>query len=307
MSKNPDEYGGVKAFVADTFNPSPAYIMHCLAPILAEDNSKYLGTHGLAHLNIWTSVVWTLAEDNGWDKKEFFTDEYIRMYAAPMKTPAGWMSLGRAGTAEPPSISTYAPLMMERLKEKFGFTEQTNVSEMASILLSEPMQRLMVEGKDNISIIINDPFYREYFAASDPFFDENIQPFKLEQPLFVVIAAQDDEFGGEVLGGQKWHAECMTLPRIETLRYWGWNVSYLLDENSWVSSCRGKGLKWVLKNLYNVLYGPASINPVKRKDISPAKSTNELKKVLFIIFGVIVLILLLLIFVFVFRRKNFEE
>ncbi len=264
VAGHPEEYKGVKAFVADTFNPSPAYIMHCLTPILMEDK-EYTGTKALGYLNIWTSVVWTLAEDNGWDKREFFTDEFIRIYAAPVKTPVGWMSLGRAGIAEPPSASSYAPRMMERLKEKYGIGNDATVDEMAPLLLTEPMQRLMIEGKDNISIILNDPFYRKYFANSDPFFEENTQPFKLDQPLFVVINAQDDEFRGEVLGGSKWHAVCMTLPRIETLKSWGWNISYFMDEDERISTLRGKGLRWTLKNLYHVLYDISSSDDLDSK------------------------------------------
>ncbi len=259
-SRHPEAWG-VRAFVADTFNPSVAYTCHCLTPILAEN---YTGRAALAHLNIWISVVWTLAEERGWDKDLFFTDELIKLYSAPRMTPAGVMPLVRSAQVEPPDESDLVAPMWSYLTERYGFDESTPGIEVARVLLTGPMLRLMTEGEEDVGAILGDPFYRAYFARTDPFFEENVEPFDPGVPLLVLMSGSDSEFY-ETVGTSSWHAECMAIPKVETLRSWGWDVEYLYARGKDFSSTEGEGLRWCLERLSEALYGGEAPRPPEQR------------------------------------------
>jgi hypothetical protein len=105
-----------------------------------------------------------------------------------------------------------------------------------------------------LEAIVASPFYRRYFAASDPFFADNIEPFDPAIPLLVVRRAGDRAV--QQLGmpsfDDRFHQ--MTMPKIRTLRSWGWDVQlYDRGPGQGTSFGNGPAQRWALAEVNKVL------------------------------------------------------
>ena len=91
------------------------------------------------------------------------------------------------------------------------------------------------------------------FAASDPYFPENIEPFSPGLPLLVI--ARTGQASVQEPGMPSFDArfENMTLPKINTLRSWGWQVRVLHGRDQGTSFGEGPAQRWTLSQLAELL------------------------------------------------------
>ncbi len=240
------EVNGLKVMVADVFTPSVAYVCHCLTSAMV----KMEGYNAVAVALLWAGPVWTLAVERGWDLRLFFKPEALTIFSAPIGTPVGFLPLMRASRLEPLEDSTLAPIVYNLLKKVLG--REPTGQDALEFIFSDQMIEMF--SKNDLEEILSDPFYRKYFARSDLFFEENVQPFNPGIPLLVVIDGDENEESG-IVRSARYHAECMCLPRIETLKEWGWSIEYLYIPGEKLSASTGKGLTWTLQKLRDILYG----------------------------------------------------
>jgi hypothetical protein len=245
--KEHPEVNGLKALVADTFQPSIAYHLHFLYPpcMQLEDDFSAAGLLGL-----WAGTIWCLAEQKGWDMHLFFTDESIELFQLPVETPAGTMGLMRSAQLEPIEDSHVAGPILEAVREDLGY--DPSPTEIAEWIFTDDMRRL--GNYETIEEILQDEFYQTYFADSDPFFEENIEPFSPSVPLLVVASGSEASW----VHGMPTEAERywgMIKPKVETLRSWGWDVRVFFElgvpARSWKE---GPGHAWTTYQLRNILY-----------------------------------------------------
>ena len=276
--KEHPDVSGLKAMVSDTFQPSTAYIIHCLPPSCLEldDNFIAAGMFGL-----WAGPVWCLAEEKGWSMNLFFTDEAIELFQTPVETPAGTMGLMRSSQLEPPQYSHVAGPILDAVRQYLGY--EPSPSEIAYWLFTDDMLRLT--GYTTIQEIIQDDFYQTYFAQGDPFFEENIDPFSPGVPLFVVADGDQtvDPYGVPTPADRYW---CMTEPRVITLQSWGWDISVFFESGvETTSMSEGAGHTWTMMQLRELLYPLEIIKPSENwlyifdKKVTPLKETVIVGKI----------------------------
>ncbi len=194
------------------------------------------------------------------------------------------MSLMRSSQLEPLSKARAADVAWSYYKKIVG-SNATGL-QIAMKMFSSPVLNL-ANKYESYEEILSDPFYRTYFARSDPFFKENVEPFDPGIPLYVAVSGVDRETSGERpenITEPGYRAKCLCLPKIETLRSWGWTVYYKYNPDRDVISWEGEGLEWTLKNLRKELYG--ELNGEERG------ITGTYLKVFFLCIVIIVLLLL---------------
>ncbi len=238
------ETRGLKVLVADTFLPSTAYTIRYIIPIIF----NITGKRPFFSLVLWSGLIWCMAEDQGLDKSLFFTHQAIKAFSAPTQTPAGTMSLMRASQLEPFSKSRAGLATWPYFKKIFG-SDATGL-QMAAEIFTTPILELASK-HGSFDEILSDPTYKKYFARSDPFFEENIKPFSPGIPLYVAVSGVESDN----LTPKGYRAEKICLPKIETLKSWGWKVYYKYDPEKDVHTWEDEGLKWILGNLQRELYG----------------------------------------------------
>jgi len=247
------EIRGVRVLIADTFMPSTAYIIHCITPAVV----NITGKRAFASWVLWAGVIWCLAEERGWDKSIFFTDEFIKVFSAPTRTPVGIMSLMRSSRLEPINMSRAIDVGWDYYVRVLGL--DASGLEIAKRIFKPPLLELLNKS-GSFEQILADEFYREYFADSDPFFEENIEPFNPGIPLYVAVSGVEDESG---ITEEGYRAKCACFPKIETLKAWGWTVYYKYNPRKDVHSWEGEGLAWILENLERELYGEYEQHPFR--------------------------------------------
>ncbi|HDN01468.1 MAG TPA: hypothetical protein ENF42_00670 [Candidatus Bathyarchaeota archaeon] len=243
IEKHP-ETEGLRVLVADSFLPSVAYTIRYILPFIFNTT----GERAFLSLVLWAGPIWCLAEDQGWDKSTFFTHQAIKAFSAPTQTPAGIMSLMRASQLEPLSKSMAGIKTWPYFRKIFG-SEATG-QQMATEIFTSPILELASK-HESFEEILSDPFYRKYFARSDPFFEENIEPFSPDIPLYVAVTGVESDS----ITPPGYRAENICLPKIETLKDWGWMVHYKYNPDKDICTWEGEGLKWILENLEKELYG----------------------------------------------------
>ncbi len=240
------EVSNLKALVADTFLPSAAYLTYYILPLSVEME----GEEAARSIALWAGPPWCLAEDRGWDLGIFFTEKAIELFETPVETPAGTYGLMRASQLEPLEKSTVGPVLYEAVKKDLG--HDPNGEEILNWTFSK--EALSLLNHSSIEELLNDEFYRKYLADADPFFEQNIEPFSVDIPLFV-IGNGDTTISNPPLPSPADRFEIGGLSKIETLRSWGWNVSYFYERGLATTGIRpGPGFNWVFRNLKNILY-----------------------------------------------------
>jgi hypothetical protein len=244
--KNHPEASNLKAIVSDSFGPSVAYNIHCIISYALDLKDSLFAT-GVFGMSL--STIWCLAENKRWNLSLFFTQKAIDLLQQPVETPVGTLSLMRSATVEPPESCDIAGPIYEAVKADLG--REPTSREVLEWMVTEEMLRIFEY--ETIEEIISDPFYRQYFAASDPFFEENTEPFSPGVPVLVVSKGGIDKKKG--LPSDYERHFCMTLPKIQTLQSWGWNVNYFFEEGVDTNSMiAGPGHNWVMRELKGILY-----------------------------------------------------
>ena len=125
-------------------------------------------------------------------------------------------------------------------------------AELLAWLFTDEM--LVMSGRLTIEEVLDDPLYQQYFADSDPFFEQNQAPFDPGVPLLVVSnGSLVSIVPGLPTPAERYH--CMTAPRVETLRAWGWEVDVFFEEGTETTSMsEGPGHAWAMSRLVDLIY-----------------------------------------------------
>ncbi|MEM9162982.1 MAG: hypothetical protein AAGC54_07925 [Cyanobacteria bacterium P01_F01_bin.4] len=240
---------GVRALVADDFQPSVVYNMSYLNPYFL----KLTGRLAAAMRCIWSRTTWALAKEQGWPLGEFFSAAAIDLFGQPVETSVGSRDLIFASRLVPPPRSELAPLLESAVTAAIG--RVPTGADIRDWVFSPQMLEWM--GLGDLQTLVSSPFYQTYYAASDPFFAENIPPFNPGVPLVVIprMGSAAVNTGGLPSFDERY--QNMTLPKLKTLQSWGWQIE-LVKSNAQVgtSFSGGSAQKAVLERLNQILGGP---------------------------------------------------
>lgn len=238
------EMRGLRALVADDFQPSVAYSVAYLQPFLLRLPIRL----SAAMQCYWARMVWGLVRERGWPLQTFFNEAAIALLAEPVETPVGLRDRIFASTLMPLQSSELGPSVRAAVDSRLCL----NGAAIHHWLYTAAMTDWM--NASSVDAIVTSPFYQRYFAAADPFFEANISPFKPGMPLLVV--AHSDEQPGK---GQGWPSrdaqwQHLVLPKLQTLQHWGWQVEplQLPSRDGW-SFSGGKAQVLVLQRLAEIL------------------------------------------------------
>ncbi len=241
----PNELDGdihFKALVADGFQTS---ILH---------NERYLGPRlnqlsplsAAAIRSIWLRVLLSLFADKGWPANGLVSDRALELFNQPTVSSHGHLPLIMNTKLVPPSQSDLAPQVVARVGD--DLQREPTGADIQQWMYAPNL--LEWAHSDDTSEMLRHEFYRQHLASADPFFAENITPFAAEMPL-LVVAPQGDR-PSLLPGMPTWTEMCehLTLPKIETLRSWGWDVRFLAaTAEQGTSFTGGAAQQWVLDQL----------------------------------------------------------
>ncbi|MGB7087116.1 MAG: hypothetical protein WBD47_16270 [Phormidesmis sp.] len=236
----------VRSLVADDFQPSVAYNISYLNPYLL----KLSGRMAAAMRCIWSRTTWALAKEQGWPVSEFFTPDAIALFGQQVETPVGVRDRIFASRLVPPLRSELAPLLASAVASAIG--RVPTGADIRDWVCTPQMREWMSLG--DLQSVVNSPFYRRYYAQSDPFFAENIAPFNPGVPLLAVsrVGSAAVNTGGLPSFDERY--QNMTLPKLDTLQSWGWQIELIrLDEKAGTSFSGGRSQAVVLKRLGEIL------------------------------------------------------
>ncbi|MEA2778525.1 MAG: hypothetical protein QOK29_69 [Rhodospirillaceae bacterium] len=213
---------GLRALVADDFQPSVAYDLSYIRPFVEKLRPRLCAGVSV----IRSRISWALACEQGWPLTELFDPRAIELFGEMVSTPVG------------PRQRIFNTLLLNPMKSELG-----NIYYEAACrsLGREPTGRELCDWGSSPAVIdlanqrdlrriLEHPLYRKCFAASDPFFAENIQPFEPGVPLFVIVrdsGAEDLASSVGFLPKLEERVTNMIQPKVETLRSWGWEVELM--------------------------------------------------------------------------------
>jgi len=227
-----------RALVADTFQPSIAN-----TGFVRWNALKGLpGSVNIAGaLALYAGPLWGLVEAQGYPMRKFFSPEAIDLFRSELDTPVGKLPLIRGSTLEPIPDSQLAGPLYDAVRDAVGHDPTTleirdwAVSPEVEHWMDLPTQQDMIE----------DPWYRKYLAAYDPFFPENVRPFSPGIPVIAVALGGIPAY--ELGSSQMWE------PNVQRLHGWGWDFRTYRDHTA-TASTYGNGSPWALQELLGVLY-----------------------------------------------------
>ena len=233
---------GLRALVADDFQPSVAYNVHFLEPYLRRQSP--LGAAAL--YLVWARLVWALAVERSWPLEQLFAPRAIQLCAEHVQTPVGPLPRIMASRLVPPLASELGHMLANRVSRELGRAPAGQ--EIRDWVFSPELCRWM--SLDGLDQLVQSPVYQRYFAASDPFFAESTQPFAPGIPLLVVRRGGGSAVHQVGMPSFDERFEHMTLPKIKTLRSWGWDVR-LFDRGPHQGTSFGGGpaQRWALEEV----------------------------------------------------------
>lgn len=237
---------GIKVLVADDFQPSLAYNHFYLIPYLKQLPPRLCCAMRCLGVRTW----WQYVKENNWELTEFLTPSAIALFSELIDTPVGKRDRILASRLVPPQRSELAPLVESAITLDLGKIP-TGKEIFEWIYSSQFLD--WIELRD-LKAMVNAPFYQKYFAQVDPFFEENITPFDPQIPLILVARTGEESVAVRGLPSFDQRFENMTLPKVKTLRSWGWNIDIVkLDSKAGTSFSGGKAQKIVLDKLSTIL------------------------------------------------------
>lgn len=227
-----------KVLVADTFQPSIATVSHVrwvygIANLQGRPAANFLG--------LYAGPAWALADSQGWPRETFFTPRAIEVLSQPFETPAGVYELMRGAILEPATESQVGPVIFAAATADLG--HEPTALELRDWLFS-PAVRAWID-LPTIEAKVADPFYRQYFAEFDPFFEENIEPFSPGIPVISVALGGNLNF--EIGNQYIWQ------PIVDRLTGWGWDLRTFNDHTE-TTSMYGTGDPWAMQQIFSILY-----------------------------------------------------
>ncbi|MCA9266563.1 MAG: hypothetical protein KDA60_22035, partial [Planctomycetales bacterium] len=237
---------GLRALVADDFQPSIAYHAYYLHPFFCSLDA----TSAAAMFSIWARTLWALCVERGWPLQICFSDDAIQLLSHKVETPIGPLGQMLATPLVPPRKNGLARRIKDHLSNKLGRVATGH--DVQSWFFSRRLVEWLAIG--HLEKMVQASFYQEYFAASDPFFASNIRPFAPNVPLF--LAGRTDTNAVNLPGLPSFHERFvnMTLPKVQTLRSWGWDIQlYESSQAGGTSFGGGRAQRWMLTQLAGVL------------------------------------------------------
>jgi len=227
-----------RALVADTFQPSIA-------------NTGYVRWNALRHLPgsvnvagalaLYAGPLWGLVEAQGYPVEEFFSPEAVDLFESELDTPIGKLPLIRGSILEPIPESQVAGPLYDAVKDAVG--HDPTALEIRNWAASPELERWM--DLPTQQEMIEDPWYRRYLAAYDPFFPENVRPFSPGIPVIAVALGGIPAW--ELGSSQMWE------PNVQRLHGWGWDFRTHRDHTE-TTSVWGTGSPWAMRELLGILY-----------------------------------------------------
>lgn len=227
-----------KALVADTFQPSIAN-----TGFVRWNALKGLPGSGnvAGALALYAGPLWGLAEAHGYPMRRFFSPQAIDLLSSEIDTPVGKLPLIRGSILEPIPDSQLAGPLYDAVRDAVG--HDPTALEIRDWAASPELEHWM--DLPTQQEMIEDPWYRKYLAAYDPFFSENVRPFS---PRIPVIAVALGGIPAYELGSSR-----MWEPNVQRLHGWGWDFRTFRDHTA-TASTYGTGSPWALQELLGVLY-----------------------------------------------------
>lgn len=237
------ELSGLKVWVADDLPPSPAHHFAYMTAAYDRLPPRYAACCYL----LWARCTWGLAQTEGWPLDEFLTTDAQRVVLEPVTTPIGPLP----GLAGRPIFSSSPGSLVARTLEAVRH-ERGAIHESRAVrdwLMPREANAMLELG--DVAKVLQDPFYRRYLAASDPFFAENVAPFTPGIPLVAVGGRGEstEPFPGLPTFDERF--EQMTRPKLETLRSWGWDMR--LERFRGQSFADPAARDWALRQVREIL------------------------------------------------------
>ncbi len=237
---------GIKALVADDFQPSFAYNTFYLNPYLIQLPPRM----SAAMRCIWIRTWWQYVKENNWDLTEFLSPSAITLFSEPVDTPVGKRDRLLASQLVPPQRSEIAPLLESAVS--LTLDQTPTGKDIQEWVYSQKLLDWI--NLPTLKDMVNDPFYQKYFAKIDPFFAETITPFAPNIPLIIVARTGSKLVNVKGLPSFDQRFENMTLPKVNTLRSWGWNIDVIkLNPRAGTSFSGGEAQGIVLDKLNQIL------------------------------------------------------
>jgi hypothetical protein len=205
---------GLRALVADDFQPSRAYTAFCLS----RPNCELPGSAAASMWCIWARGRWSLAEEHGWPLTTFFTEKAIELFSVPARLPLGERPRMYAFRLAPQARRSLVPLLLDNAAADLGLSFDGEA--LRRWIFSPEAIRWM--SLPTLKELVNDSHYQRFLAATDPYFEETIAPFSPGIPLLVVGRGDPTPLAGMPSLAERYVQ--MTLPRVAMLRSWGWEV-----------------------------------------------------------------------------------
>ena len=235
------------ALVADDFQPSILYNEFFLGPYVDS-----LTTRAASAIRfIWARALWALFVDQQWPLTDVFRREAVDFLSHEQETHVGNYSRIMASKLVPPQRSELAPQLDAIIRGEIG-GRQPNGLDVREWLHSRAVNEWASLGK--IDPMIRHPIYRDYFANSDPFFEENIEPFDPGAPLYLLSRAGNDAVTVRGLPSYSDRYRSMIAPKVRTLRSWGWDIREfgpMLDQGTSYSG--GGAQSWAISQVKKAL------------------------------------------------------
>jgi hypothetical protein len=225
--------------VADNFQPSVAYTVTFLGPLMQE-----LPALEAARLYcVWGRIFWSLAAERGWPPTTFLSTQAAELFGEPIATPVQVLPRIVAQAFQPVERNELARAVA---MEAVGGSSAGRGREVCRWMFSANFQEWSSQTPLSRETLTH-PFYKTYLARSDPFFPETIVPFSPDVPLLVVPRVTARHAKRSLPAIELRRGE-MTLRKVETLRSWGWEVLRCPDSHCYGTSF-GEGLarQWTLR------------------------------------------------------------
>lgn len=226
------------ALVADTFQPSIANTGYVRWNALKSLPGSVNFAGALA---LYAGPLWGLVEAQGYPKEKFFSPQAIDLFGSEFDTPVGKLPLIRGSILEPIPDSQVARPLYDAVKKAVG--HNPTMIEIRDWIASPELRHWM--DLPTQQAMIEDPWYRKYLAAYDPFFEQNVRPFSPKVPVIAVALGGGPAF--ELGSSQMWE------PNVQRLHSWGWDFRTYRDHTE-TSSTWGNGSPWAMQELLGILY-----------------------------------------------------
>lgn len=241
----------IAAIVADNFQPSIAYNEGYLGKLL----NRAPAVNAAAIRCIWLRTIWSLSIENDWPLDHFFSDAAISLFSETVEVSFGLVPRLLGVRLVPHGQTELAALVMNEVAK---MSPNPTGDQVRRWLYSSPLNEWAE--LPTIKAMVRSDFYQKYFAASDPFFEETIEPFTPGIPLLVSTSDDVDRAENRIANpntvpsGRRF--DNMARPKLERLRNWGWDIHiHQSQHSSDTTFAEGPAQAWAMERLRPIIDG----------------------------------------------------